>query len=175
MTSVLTSVIRNTRDECLPTGIQTISSASGFITSSMATHVTSPAADGYAKGTSPASGLLTPPSSIDILPCPIEFRFHLGQRLNLTLLDFALRNRSVATGSHEDDATKYCFRYAIVDEPATGNSVTVCGGGQRRERHVYLSRSNLVRVQLLPGNLTRFLLKFEGMYRPVLSNLRPAG
>lgn len=44
-----------------------------------------------------------------------------------------------------------CRQYAVIREPATGLSAQVCGGAgnQARERHVYLSRSNIVHLQLL--------------------------
>jgi len=61
-------------------------------------------------------------------------------------------------------------RYALIDEPLTGSSATICGGTGNgigrtsgRERHVYTSRSHRVRVQLLhTNNGAGFLLKFEG-------------
>lgn len=62
-------------------------------------------------------------------------------------------------------------RYAIIDEPLTGSSATICGGtgngigrSSGRERHVYTSRSHRVGVQLLhTNNGAGFLLKFEGI------------
>jgi len=61
-------------------------------------------------------------------------------------------------------------RYALIDEPLTGSSATICGGAGNgigvtsgRERHVYTSRSHRVRVQLLhTNNGAGYLLKFEG-------------
>lgn len=106
-------------------------------------------------------------------PCPIEFNFHWGQRINLTLLDFALRNRTTPLESsgggveQVDHGTKLCNRYAVVEEPTTGNTITICGGargggGGERERNIYISRSNIVHLKLTPSVLARFLLKFEG-------------
>ena len=62
-------------------------------------------------------------------------------------------------------------RYALINEPLTGSSATICGGSGNgigrssdRERHVYTSRSHRVGVQLLhTNNAASFLLKFEGM------------
>lgn len=60
-------------------------------------------------------------------------------------------------------------RYATIDEPSTGSSAAVCGGWTgnslvlRRERHVYTSTSNVVRLQLIQSpNVARFMMKFEG-------------
>jgi len=61
-------------------------------------------------------------------------------------------------------------RYALIDEPLTGSTATICGGTgsglgatSSRERHVYTSRSHRVRVQLLhTNNGAGYLLKFEG-------------
>jgi hypothetical protein len=60
-------------------------------------------------------------------------------------------------------------RYATIDEPSTGSSATICGGWTgnslvlRRERHVYTSTSNVVRLQLIQSpSIARFMMKFEG-------------
>jgi len=144
-----------------------------------------------------------------LLPCPLEFRLHRGQRINFTLFDFSLRNLTTGEGDgrrnaggqtgtggaapsrgHQggDERTKLCSRIFVIDEPAVGNSITVCegrvggvaswrggwdglgawrgaGGGAgdwQRESLVYTSRSNLVRVQLMPASPARYILKFEG-------------
>lgn len=134
--------------------------------------------------------------------CILVFNVPNGQRLNITLFDFA-PTRNLKTGDfissedrppedHQDPTSTtqdyphkndhrprdhpprdsppgellpsnnsttpvsvvlriVCRQYAVIREPATGLSVQVCGGGgdQTRERHVYLSRSNLVHLQLL--------------------------
>src|SRR6218665_37437 len=98
----------------------------------------------------------------------------------LSLGDHPLRDHLPGDRPLRDPPRSVCRQYAIVREPATGLSVSVCGGGQARERHVYLSRSSVVHVQLAswqqvtnsadqPQTFTsppaKYLLRYEGRHR----------
>lgn len=149
-----------------------MTTSSGYITSFWGSRATPGGSLGYEFTTTP-----TPPVSyLDaLLPCPIEFNLDPGQRLNVTLLDFALSNRTtpaLETGrgagatdfqAQDVDLEKRCDKYAVIQEPKAGNDVTICGGGAtgRREKFVFVSRSSLVLLKLTSSTLARFLLKFE--------------
>ncbi|KAI0233458.1 hypothetical protein LSAT2_016294 [Lamellibrachia satsuma] len=86
-------------------------------------------------------------------PCAYVIEVPLGQRINVTLLDFAYwpRNQSAA----------HCEELAMIKEGLTGSNVIVCRDGQR-EKVVLLSRSNRLEVVLLAASpASRFLLHYE--------------
>lgn len=91
--------------------------------------------------------------------------------------DHPLRDRT-----RGDLPRNVCRQYAVVKEPATGLSVSVCGGGQARERHVYMSRSSLVHLQLASWQQVttsadqqqtftiapaKYLLRYEGRWNGI--------
>ena len=96
--------------------------------------------------------------------CPWVISVPKGQRINITLLDFAV------TGPQHIDS-HLCNMYAIIrEQSATTTDITVCGG-EPRHKHIYLSDSHKVEVEvmtngLVPDNedLPYFLLKYEGDY-----------
>jgi len=88
------------------------------------------------------------------LPCAYVIEVPLGQRINVTLLDFAYwpRNQSAS----------HCQELAAIKEEETGSNVVVCRDGVR-EKVVLLSRTNRIEVMLLATVPTgRFLLQSEG-------------
>ena len=112
-------------------------------------------------------------------PCILVFNVPAGQKLNMTLFDFTQRMTpsvslfDASAGSHQfahEHQGQMCRQYAVVREPATGFSVSICGGSHR-EKHAYLSRSNLVHLQMSSWNHVttddafqpiRYMIKFEG-------------
>lgn len=166
--------INSYREECEDGGRLRVVTSFGYLTSFWDRRtITGPF--GYGHTTTPAPVVLAD----ELLPCPLEFNVHPGQRINFTLLDFALGNRTAAaahetglggvlgTGSllsHADPEQKSCVRYAVIEEPISGSIFTVCGGETtgRREKFVFSTRSNFVLVRMTSSPHARFLLKFEG-------------
>ena len=106
---------------------------------------------------------LSPGASTPPLPCPWRIVVGRGQRINLTLVDFA-------TPKAAGDVGLGCVEYAVVTErqarPPT--SLTVCGGNRRR-RHLRTSLSNAVDVHVTSGRHVvdsdehyYFLLHYKG-------------
>lgn len=148
-----------------------VTTSTGYITSFWGRRTMSGGPLGYEFTTTPP-----PPGSYlyALLPCPVEFNLDPGQRVNITLLDFALSNRTTAPEpgrveggadfrAPEVDQEKRCDKYAVIQEPMAGNDVIVCGAGAtgRREKFVFVSRSSLVLLKLTSSTMARFLLKFE--------------
>ncbi len=91
--------------------------------------------------------------------CPLVIRASPGQRINFTLLDFALRNSSV---SHSHGAMQFCQQYAIIREPGLSSSVTLCSEDVR-QKEAYISRTHEVEVlELARGDGASFMLKYQG-------------
>ena len=100
-----------------------------------------------------------------------------GQRWNITLLDFAIASPILRTPADREMAAdaraSVCRKYAIIREHAgSGNDITpqrsgvnICGG-DRRQKNVYMSKSNSLTVQLFTpqsGNQAgHFLIKYQG-------------
>lgn len=95
-------------------------------------------------------------------PCPWRIVVGHGQRINLTLIDFA---RPTAAG----DVGLGCLQYAIVTERVRPlKTLKVCGGDRRR-RHLHTSLSNSIDVHVTSGHHNAdadkhfyFLLHFKG-------------
>ena len=116
-------------------------------------------------------------------PCPLEIRVPPGQHVNLTLLDFSSSSHPNVTSAKASQNTKvpprrpglvgddelveggkvlqFCQQYALVEEPLLSSSVTLCGGGVRAKQ-VYLSRTNVIHIQLFTPTTATFLIKYEG-------------
>ena len=98
--------------------------------------------------------------------CPWVLEAQPGQKLRLSVLDFALWSPDGSTaGSRAPEQSGVCHIYAHVREAQAFSSVTVCGG-ERREKEIYLAESHLLEVEL-PASTGKeptgyFLLKYEG-------------
>lgn len=86
----------------------------------------------------------------------------LGQKIRITILEFF--------GSHSGrgGGKKSPCQGVIVDEAGKRNA-SICSGGSQREKEIYLSTGNQVKIFLNPlepkkddGDETQFLLKLEG-------------
>ena len=84
-----------------------------------------------------------------------------GQRLNVSLYDYA---RVGATGG-AGGGRRGCVKYAYLRDDATGEPIDVCGGGERR-KHVYTSVTSRLQVHILknyaPTGKRYFVLHYEG-------------
>ena len=75
---------------------------------------------------------------------PWVIKAQQGQRINITLYDFALSSNQTTS----QDPSSVCRVYATLRELSSTRSVTVCGGKQR-VRHVYTSATEQVQLRIL--------------------------
>ena len=101
--------------------------------------------------------------------CPWRIEVSKGQRVNLTLFNFA-RGRHIVNGEDggEDPAlsrSDICYELAEIREDGSKRRMTLCDGLQRHTS-VYVSRGNVIDVQMVSGGtletLGYFLLKYQG-------------
>ena len=107
--------------------------------------------------------------------CPWIIEVSAGQRVNISLVDFALARNDGSTFTGSMTGTSGCRVYATVKEESVGKSFTVCGG-DGRQRHVYTSLTNTVEVRIVGKPSTadgrdHFLLQYEGECVEVFSLL----
>ncbi len=93
-----------------------------------------------------------------------------GQRINITLYDFSVEKtyhvkRINDIGSF-DVERNICQEYAVIHEIETEWNTMVCGGNTRVQ-HIYLSKSNALRIEVTNSAHRHFMLKYEG--RPTLA------
>ena len=79
-----------------------------------------------------------------------------GQRINVTLLDFAVSGTKVQDAWISGSAgglssVRNCRVYAVLREPGSSGSITVCGG-ERRVKTVYISQMHRLEIQFVTGN-----------------------
>jgi len=103
--------------------------------------------------------------------CPWRIVVGRGQRINLTLVDFA-------TPKAASNVALRCVQYAVVTELHTrpSTSLAVCGGARRR-RHLHTTLSNAVDVRVTSGRHGvdsdehfYFLLHYKGQQFAALMN-----
>ena len=99
--------------------------------------------------------------------CPWILQALPGQKLNITLLDFAMSSRRDSNNDNSHfGIPEICYKYAVIKERNKKKNTTVCGG-QERERSMYLSDTNSVHIEVAAGrrggNFGYFLLHYEGM------------
>lgn len=101
--------------------------------------------------------------------CPWKIEVESGQTINLTLYDFALRQRA-AGGSSSSGGVGYvsaenCFRYAVIKESPSHRSFPVCGG-HGRTQFVYSSVTNVIEIHVVSPEVFsqkgQFLIYYEG-------------
>jgi len=98
---------------------------------------------------------------------PWRLEAAVGQRINISLLDFTDMDRP------RDRVT--CRQYGYVLERMNKRNVSVCGGGgaQLRQSHAYMSDSNNVEIVRAASNepQRKFLLKLEGWHYCIIQVL----
>ena len=94
------------------------------------------------------------------ITCPWRIELQPGQRVNITLFDFALAPKRNEQGG--------CFRYAIIKETGGPQRGTPVCGGRNREKHVYTSTGHLVEIQIVSREVFstngQFILYYQGEY-----------
>ena len=98
------------------------------------------------------------PWRIELLP---------GQRINVTLVDFAHALKRLSKSSTDLKSGATCFAYAILKEPSSSQSSTICGSKtESREAEVYVSKGERLQINILPRNeldsQRYFILKYKG-------------
>ena len=88
-----------------------------------------------------------------------------GQRINVTLLDFSVERtyqvkRLNDINAFDIEAT-VCSEYAVIHEVESEWKTMVCGGNTR-QKDVYLSKTNTLRIEITNTGNKYFLLKYEG-------------
>ena len=113
------------------------------------------------------SSTLTEQEGLGSVHCPWWVRVKDGQRIRFTLLSFVGTAPTSPEGSQESVARRQdtCYDLAVVLEEPVKKTIRVCPG-EKRERTVFLSRSNSVKVAIVRRRLLSsagaFLLKYEG-------------
>ena len=99
--------------------------------------------------------------------CPWKVAVPSGQRIRISLLDFATSSRLPSDFIH--DIPKVCHVYAVVRENSIGASETVCGSNTRNNM-VYTSMTNQLEIRITTTAPQKddedegryFLLKYTG-------------
>jgi hypothetical protein len=100
---------------------------------------------------------------------PWRLEAPLGQRINISLLDFASHQQQ-----HDKDVTR-CRQYGNIIDKNNKKNVSICAEvtedvtSSQRHSHVYVSQSNVVAVLLTGSETTdadqyNFLVKVNGSY-----------
>ena len=103
--------------------------------------------------------------------CPWVIEVNDGQRVNLTLFNFARGGQFSSGGRHSHGSQDICYEVAGIREPSGATkTVTLCDGSAR-EAPIYLSTGNKVTIQLESSRtleeLGTFVIKYEGRYYEV--------
>ena len=124
-----------------------------------------PSASGY------LASITTQEHGFGATNCPWVITARPGQKINVTLYDFADYASITTTpesglGVLED--TKYCREYAMIKEGSSMKNVVACNQEDRRQR-VYTSTTHQVAVNIRDLVLdatpsVHFLLRYEGEY-----------
>lgn len=113
-------------------------------------HVTAPSPNGY------ISSYQTQKTGCGTPDCPWRLEARSGQRLNISLVNFAW------TARERTPSTQQCKVYATIKEVAGSHGETICGENLR-ERHVYTSLTNAVELRIVgKGGGEQFLFHYEG-------------
>ena len=110
------------------------------------------------------SNFMTEEFGYGSVSCPWRIELARGEKVNITLIDFFTPLSDTRTTAGHP----YCPLYALLTEPwSTPHVFRVCGG-DRREKFVFVSRTNVVEVKVMKKSNAEterefyFLLQFEG-------------
>ena len=93
---------------------------------------------------------------------PYVIEGEVGQRINITLMDFAYYDRLTGSGVGISNGASPCEAYATFKESDGRPSTTLCGG-RVRESVAYTSTTNRLQVTIIDRTSPRyFLLKYHG-------------
>ena len=110
-----------------------------------------------AGSTSPSPGAGDPPDAVSAYPrsCPLRVVVRSGQTVNITLYSYgrdvgspwspaAARRQSTSAAAVRRQ--RFCPGHVFIGERERSQGAPLCPSGQRRTRHLYLSRGRLVTV-----------------------------
>ena len=106
----------------------------------------------------------------DKLLFPFSYKAPAGQKINLTLLNFARWSGTSSGGQGSMDGG-VCYESATITEPGrTGTAEVLTCATDSRERSVYLSKTNKVTVTFVEQYALKsvgqsFLIKFQGLFK----------
>ena len=121
------------------------------------------------------ASVITEKHNLGSVHCPWVIEAQPGQRINITLINFArtselLAGGSTGGGSQVDgyggpkQRLDICFELAVVSDAIDKKTVTICGG-DARETVAYISKTNVAEVQIINRKMLKsigmFLLKYE--------------
>lgn len=95
-----------------------------------------------------------------------------GQRINLTLYDFALDEAHVTNVQRTHESGRICRQYGWIDDSAYDRPRPLCAG-DRRVTHLESSRGHVVKIWTMSPirsasgealETTRFMIKYNGTY-----------
>ncbi|KAK2152864.1 hypothetical protein LSH36_316g07089 [Paralvinella palmiformis] len=125
----------------------------GCVTSSQTADITAPS--GY------LSNYVTLQTGSGSRSCPWRIRAAVGQKINITLINFARATSRQRFGSRTKPHV--CYQFAVIREDGRRQTLTECEGGKRLV-HVYLTSTNAVQISMLTRDETDFyfMLHYEG-------------
>jgi|SRR6218665_2159093 len=130
----------------------------GFCLSSSHVNVTHPV--GYIVGQIPSRGV-----SCDRSVHPWIITAERGQRINVTLFDFALDSATPRRGATDRDKVA-CRQYGWLEDSASERLVPLCGGYEARVKDIYFSKGHSVKIWTLTDDkrdeIKRFLIRYSG-------------
>ena len=97
--------------------------------------------------------------------CPWIVQVDPGQRVNVTLLNFARSYKMPSSGS-QSVMSDVCFDVLQITESTSDRVVVNLCGRDQRENKIYLSKTNKIKVEFLDRGVLQsignFLIKYEG-------------
>ena len=101
--------------------------------------------------------------------CPWHIRAEKGQRINITLHNFA---RSLEIPSSQSRGPDPCFEFAVVKDGSHRKTVVGCAG-EPRVHNVYISRTHAMEIhvsnRVVASQSIYFALQYDSKYlRPIL-------
>ena len=86
----------------------------------------------------------------------------VGQQINVSLLDFT--TSSSDNTRDQGPEIPQCLTYGYVIDKSARKNISLCGGRKERESLVYLSKTNLLEMVLIPSMEDEDLLTFNMNY-----------
>lgn len=119
---------------------------------------------------------VTEDTGVGSVHCPLVIKVKEGQRVNLTLYNFAkdthfMSNNALLNARPKD----VCYKIAEVHEPTGKRQITICEGEQRI-RPMHISKGSTMTLHIINRRLLSaigaFIFHYEGTYVNSISRLR---
>lgn len=92
---------------------------------------------------------------------------HAGQRIVLTLYDFALEEPYVyqRLKSHQEGLVEVCRQYGVIQDSGREKTTTLCGS-DKRVSTLFQSTGNVIKMWVTAGSgpkdMKRFIVQYQG-------------